>query len=428
MANKQLALQVVCALICSEKQKQKKKKKRIWKRNYVERRGRPAPAALTRELKEETMTPNAGLKDLPWMTSEEFEFLLSMVGPLITKQHTKMRRAITAKDRLYVTLLFLATGETFSSLSAQYKIGASTTSQIVMETCVALYQVMKTDYLKTPSTEAEWRAVAHDFESKWQFPHCLGALGGKRIYIQPPAKTGTFDNYKGRCFVTATAAVDANYKFIYISVDTHVMASDAGPFAQSGLCKWMDSGLLNCPPPEPLANSDLKIPYMFVGDETYPLRPDLMKPYPSKPTDRSQQILNYRLSRAQRAADNAFGILANRCRFLRNTIYLEPEKVLKILTASLCIHNFLLERRSEAYAPPGLADWEKEDHSLVEGTWRDKGTGSLQPAEQKRECNASVTAKMQQNFLCDYFVSPAGCVPWQEQHISNEGELVFVTV
>lgn len=222
------------------------------------------------------------------------------------------------------------------------------------------------------------------------------------------------------------AAVDANYKFIYTSVDTHVMASDAGPFTHSGLCKWMDSGVLNCPPPEPLANSDLKMPYMFVGNETYPLRPDLMKPYPSKPIDRSQQILNYRLSRAQRVADNAFGILANRFRIMRNTIYLEPEKVIKIFTASLCIHNFLLERRSEAYAPPGLADWEKEDHSLVKGTWRDKGTGSLQPAEQKRECNASVTAKMQQNFLCDYLASPAGCVPWQEQHISELATLVFV--
>ncbi len=52
------------------------------------------------------------------MTAEEFEFLLQMVGPLITKQHTKMRRAISPRDRLSVTLRFLATGGSARAISA----------------------------------------------------------------------------------------------------------------------------------------------------------------------------------------------------------------------------------------------------------------------------------------------------------------------
>ncbi|XP_067272827.1 uncharacterized protein si:dkey-121j17.6 isoform X2 [Pseudorasbora parva] len=359
-----------------------------------------------------------GCRELLRMTAEEFELLLERVASLITKQHTKMRRAISPRDRLSVTLRYLASGETFSSLSSQYQIGASTISQIVMETCAALHQVMKNDFLKTPSTEAEWRTISDDFESKWHFPHCLGALGGKRIYLQPPAKSASLDhNNKGRFSVTIMAAVDANYKFIYASVGTQARVSDAGLFAHSDLCRAMDQGLLSCPPPETLPKSDVKMPYMFVGDEAYPLRPDLMTPYPCRQADRSQQVLNLRLSRARRAAENAFGILANRLRVFRNTIYLEPEKVVKITMASLCIHNFLRERRSEAYTPPEFADWENGDHGLVEGTWRKQGSGSFQPTEQIEERDVSVTAKTQRDLLCDYFVSPAGCVPWQEEHI-----------
>ncbi|KTG00881.1 hypothetical protein cypCar_00032609 [Cyprinus carpio] len=409
VVSKQLAFQVVCALICSEKQK--KRNRRIWKRNCVgRRREQPGSSVLQQQLE---LTDENGFKELLRMTAEEFEFLLRMVGPLITKQHTKMRRAISPRDRLSVTLRFLATGETFSSLSSQHGIGASTISQIVMETCAALYQLMKKDYLNTPSTEAEWRAIAKDFESKWQFPHCLGALGGKQIHIQPPAKSGCLDhNNKGRFSVTIMAAVDANYKFIYTSVGTRDKVSDAGLFTHSDLCKAMDQGLLNFPPPEPLPNSDITMPYMFVGDEDCPLRPDLMKPYPNEQMDRSQRVLNYRLSRAQRVAENAFSILANRLRVLRRTIFLEPEKVVKITMASLCIYNFLHESRSVAHKPPAFADG---DQSIVEETCRNYGNGSFQPVEQRRKHNALVSAEMQRNLLCDYFVSPAGCIPSQEE-------------
>ncbi|XP_035529809.1 uncharacterized protein LOC118337072 isoform X1 [Morone saxatilis] len=412
---KKLAIQVVCALMCSEKTR--KKKKRLWRREWSGsgRRGQQGLSVLQRELE---MHDRTGFREMLRMTAEEFDVLLGMVGPLITKQHTKMRRAISPRERLSLTMRFLATGVTFRSLSFQYRIGASTISLIVMETCAALYQVMKKDFLKTPSTEAEWRTIAQDFELKWQFPHCLGALDGRRIYIQPPAKSGSLHHsYKAGFSVIMMAAVDANYKFIYTCVDTQGRVSDAGLFAQSDLRKAMDRDLLNFPPPDSLPNSDITMPYMFVGNEEFPLRPDLMKPYPCRQMDQSQRVLNYRLSRAWRVVENAFGILANRLRVFRSTICLEPEKVVKITMASLCIHNFLCERRSEAYTPPAFADWENADHSITEGTWRSQGMGSFQPVEHREEHNPSETAKMQQNLLCNYLVSAAGCVPWQEEHI-----------
>lgn len=273
-------------------------------------------------------------------------------------------------------------------------------------------------YLQTPKSEEEWRAIAKNFMVKWQFPHCLGALDGKHIYIQPPAHSGSvWHNYKGIFSVLMMAAVDANYKFIYISVGTQGRVSDAGLFAHSDLKKALDQGLLNVPPPEKLPGSDIVLPYTYVADEAYPLRIDLMKPYPFRQLDHNQRVYNYRLSRARRVVENAFGILANRFRVFRSTILLHPESITKITLASACLHNFLCDRRSEAYMTSTLADWEDADHRVNEGAWRRDGLGSMQCVPAERSRNPTLAAKQQRDLLKDYFVSPAGQVPWQEKYI-----------
>lgn len=210
------------------------------------------------------------------------------------------------------------------------------------------------------------------------------------------------------------AAVDVNYTFIYISVGTQGRVSDAGLFANSDLRKALDKRLLNVPPPEELPRSDVLLPYMFVGDEAYPLRTDLMKPYPFRQLDHNQRVYNYRLSRVRRVVENAFGILANRFRVFRSTILLHPDSVTKITLASACLHNFLCERCSEAYMPPALADWEDADHRVNEGAWRRDGLGAMQNVQAGRARNPTLTAKQQRDVLKDYFTSPAGQVPWQE--------------
>ena len=45
------------------------------------------------------------------MTTDNLEEILRVVGPLISKKDTTMREAISAKERLAVTLRFLATGK-----------------------------------------------------------------------------------------------------------------------------------------------------------------------------------------------------------------------------------------------------------------------------------------------------------------------------
>ncbi|XP_061564578.1 uncharacterized protein LOC133419420 [Cololabis saira] len=290
-------------------------------------------------------------------------------------------------------------------------MGSTTLSRIVMETCTALTSVLQADYLKTPSTDSEWKSIARDFERKWQFPHCLGAVDAKRIFLQPPAKRGSkFHNHRSRFSIVLTAVVDANYTFVYASAGTPGRESDPGVF-HPDLTESLDTGTLNFPPDDPLPGTDVVMPYTLIGDEAFPLRPDLMKPFPLTNLNHDQKIYNYRLSRARRVVENAFGILANRFRVLRTTLCLEPDKVVSVVSACLCLHNFLLQQRCDAYAPPGYVDGEDAEHGLVEGAWRTEG--ELECVWTGRAGKPSVEAEQQREALCHYFLSPAGRVWWQ---------------
>uniref|UniRef100_A0A1X7VR58 DDE Tnp4 domain-containing protein n=1 Tax=Amphimedon queenslandica TaxID=400682 RepID=A0A1X7VR58_AMPQE len=42
-----------------------------------------------------------------------------------------------------------------------------------------------------PKTQSEWKEIAIEFDQKWNFPHCLGALDGKHMNIRPPPSSGS---------------------------------------------------------------------------------------------------------------------------------------------------------------------------------------------------------------------------------------------
>lgn len=54
------------------------------------------------------------------------------------------------------------------------------------------------------------------------------------------------------------------------------------------------------------------MPYYFIGDDAFPLLKRMIKPYKPKRRERlddEEEVFNYRLSRARRCIENAFGIL-----------------------------------------------------------------------------------------------------------------------
>jgi hypothetical protein len=74
-----------------------------------------------------------------------------------------------------------------------------------------------------------------------------------------------------------------------------------------------------------LPNFDRPLPYCFVWDNAFPLRPDFMIPTHILPQE--DNIFNYPLSRARRFVENAFAILSDMWRILRRLIQASPETV-----------------------------------------------------------------------------------------------------
>lgn len=76
------------------------------------------------------------------MNVSDFDFLLNRVKPLIEKQNTRFRRSISAGERLCVTLRYLASGDSMASIAYLFRIGRSTVSKIIAETCIDIYEVL----------------------------------------------------------------------------------------------------------------------------------------------------------------------------------------------------------------------------------------------------------------------------------------------
>lgn len=228
-----------------------------------------------------------------------------------------MRKAISPRDRLSVTLRYLATGNTFKDLSYSTRIAPNTISNIVRSTLAAIIQILEPRVITLPSTAYEWEVVAHKFETLWNFPHCIGSLDGKHINFRPARKEGSkFRNYKGKDSIVLLALVDAEYKFLFVDIGMNGRMHDSAVFRESPLGNKVYSNTLPLPSPCELPGFNYKLPYIIVGDDAFALKPNLLKPYPSRGLALDKIIFNYRLSRARKTVENAFGILANRWRVL----------------------------------------------------------------------------------------------------------------
>ncbi len=62
-----------------------------------------------------------------------------------------------------------------------------------------------------PSSDEEWGAIAHEFNEKWNFANCIGAMDGKHVQIQAQANSSSYYfNSKGSFSIVLLAVVDAD--------------------------------------------------------------------------------------------------------------------------------------------------------------------------------------------------------------------------
>ncbi|KAK4882659.1 hypothetical protein RN001_005978 [Aquatica leii] len=233
------------------------------------------------------------------MDVETFNKLLGLVSPMLQKK--RLPDSIGAEQCLAVTLNYLSQGSSMQNIAWSYQLGHSTVHYIIHDVCRILWIVLNKNYLKSPSTTAEWEAIVNDFWQLWNFPNCVGALDGKHISIQAPPKSGSlYFNYKKTFSVVLLAACDAKYNFTLIDVGAYGSQSDGGIFRESTFEKALNNSSFNLPSEKPLPGTNTSMPYVFVADEAFPLKKYIMRPYPGRHLVDSKKFFNYRLSRARR--------------------------------------------------------------------------------------------------------------------------------
>lgn len=86
------------------------------------------------------------------------------MAPVITQKGTRVRKAIGPAERLSLSPHDLAYGDSQHSNPSGYRIGRSTASKIIRETCEALRTVLHEEYLKPPNSDKEWKEIANEFQ------------------------------------------------------------------------------------------------------------------------------------------------------------------------------------------------------------------------------------------------------------------------
>jgi hypothetical protein len=400
------------ALICEQlmqMQMARRQERRFWIRRWITLRPENgAYGNLMLLLNNEDVVAFRNFTRLP---PDMFRDLVQRLTPRLEKYNTWFRDSLPVGLKVAITLRHLATGDSYKSLMYLFYVAHNTISLLVRDVCQAIWDEYGEEAVTNPTTPEGWKEVSEAYSRRWNFHHVIGALDGKHIRIKCPVHGGSkYYNYKGYHSIVLLALVDANYKFLWVQVGAPGSASDAQLWNDSSLREAIIENTIVLPDPEPLPADDRAMPYFIIGDNAFALKEWMMKPFAATPLPEEERIFNYRLSRARRCVENAFGILANRWGCLLTALRQQPKTVESIVLACVCLHNML--RTTCPGDDTQLADQEDDQHNMIPGIWRE---GAALDDMENRLCGntASRKAKRQRLYLKHYYNSEAGAVPWQ---------------
>lgn len=150
-----------------------------------------------------------------------------------------------------------------------------------------------------------------------------------------------------------------------------------------------------------LPGSNFATSCYFVGDDAFTLSKKMMKPFTGPFLDNQKRIFNYRISRARRVIENAFGILVSRFRVFESKINFHPGSVDLVILAAVCLHNFIRITEITKNPPEQLYE-----------------VPAFLPEDQLTNTFIPHNENCMQESLKQYFLTPEGEVPWQNDVIT----------
>ncbi len=108
-----------------------------------------------------------------------------------------------------------------------------------------------------------------------------------------------FWNYKKSFSIILLALVDSKYKFVIVDVGAAGSEGNSNTFRNSAFGLDFMEDRIPLLTPRDLPCSNIKAPYVLIGDEAFPSGVHLLKPYSKKSkcaTEKTHAVFNYRLS------------------------------------------------------------------------------------------------------------------------------------
>jgi hypothetical protein len=159
-----------------------------------------------------------------------------------------------------------------------------------------------------------------------------------------------------------------------------------------------------------LPGTNVPVPYVVIADDAFPLSDYIMKPFPGKNLEVEKRIFNYRLSRARRVVENAFGILASRFQIYKCRIPASVINVKKFVLATCALHNFLKSKNT--YISPGSIDRENVvAHTIETGDWRNFNNNLIAFRSTSASRSPETAKEIRQRY--SVYFNGIGSVPWQ---------------
>ena len=173
-----------------------------------------------------------GFREMFRMDVGDFDFIVGKISHLISPRQMSNfddYLPIMSDERRALTLRYIATGESFQSLSFQFRISLNAVSYIIKGCCNALVDELLPVFVKTLSSEQEWLEISKKFETTWNYPHTLGAIDGKHVTIRKPSNAGSYYyNYKHTHSIILLSIAGPEYECLYADVGSNGRVNDSG--------------------------------------------------------------------------------------------------------------------------------------------------------------------------------------------------------
>lgn len=175
-------------------------------------------------------------------------------------------------------------------------------------------------------------------------------------------------------------------------------------FRLSRLGRWLEIGKMDVPQSEPLPhdNEGPNFPYYFCGDEAFPLKSYLLRPYPQKTLNDQKRIFNCRLSRGRKSVECAFGMMVSKFRVFETPIACSESTVISIVKCACALHNYIRKTEGKLYESQNMNS--QDENNIPQ---------HLKTTQHQQAVHNLSTASSVREYLSSYFLRPEVSLPWQ---------------